>query len=99
MAPRDEEVSDIVVVVDDGNDASKLDQLAATLKTMGVNVETVDHDNGVIEGTAPTAQVAAINKLPGVNYVRSIYNYIAESQAGEAGKPESDDAEDEPIQR
>jgi hypothetical protein len=99
MARSDVDVSDIVVVADDGNDAAKLDQLAATLKTMGVTVESVDHDNGVIEGTAPTAQVAAIKKLPGVNYVRSVYNYVAESRGGDAGKADSDDAEDEPIQR
>jgi hypothetical protein len=90
------EMSDIVIVMDDGGDAAKLDQLANTLKATGVTVEDVDHDNCVIEANAATGDVARIEKLPGVKYVRKVFTYESETPPGDKG---SGNEEDETIPR
>ena len=90
-------MSDVVVVCDDPNPAA-LDPLAQSLKSLGCTVENIDRDNGVIEGTAPADKVKQIEKLPGVKYVRSVFNYVAENP-GASAADKDDDPDDEQIPR
>jgi hypothetical protein len=99
MDHNDAEMADIVVVMDDGGDAAKLDSLAAALRGMGITVEEVDHDNGVIEGTSKSEQVAAIQKIPGVKYVRKVFEYVADYPAGDPRDQDKEDSVDEDIPR
>jgi hypothetical protein len=94
MQHKDAEMSDIYVVSDDP-DPARLDALANTLKTLGCIIESIDRDNAVIEGTAPNDKVKQIEHLPGIKYVRSVFNYVAETPESNA----SDKDEDEEIPR
>jgi hypothetical protein len=98
MEHQDVEMSDIVVVADDGA-LGKLDEWVATLKAAGVFIEDVDHDNGVVEGTIASALIRTIEKIACVKYVRSVFNYVAESPGGESRDMDEDDRGDEHILR
>jgi hypothetical protein len=85
---KDSEMSDFYAVAEDP-DPAKLDSLASTLKSLGCTIESIDANEGVIEGDAPIAKIAEIKKLPNVKYVRSVFNYVAET-------PTEDDEEEIP---
>jgi hypothetical protein len=80
MAQDEAQMSDIVVVIDDSM-ADEIDKIADRIKTIGCNIEQVDHDEGVIEGTLPACKLPEIKSLPGVKYVRCVFNYEAELNA------------------
>jgi hypothetical protein len=98
MAYQDVEVSDIVIVADEPA-ADKIDDLAVTLKSIGVEIETVDHDNGVIEGTVEAIRVKIIKETPGVKFVRVVFTYVADYPMGDPRNQDSDDRPDEQIPR
>ncbi|HUB23833.1 MAG TPA: hypothetical protein VL992_00290 [Tepidisphaeraceae bacterium] len=85
MADPEVEMTDIVVVLDDSTGA-KLDELVASLKQAGVQIDDVDQDNGVVEGSVQTAKVKSIEKIPNVKYVRGVFNYLSEP-AGDGEQP------------
>jgi hypothetical protein len=97
MAYSDAIMSDIVVVVDDT--VSDFDALAEQLKQIGVTIEEIDHDNGVIEGTVIATQVTTIQKINGVKYVRSVFTYEADFPVGDPRNQDKDDRPDEEIPR
>jgi hypothetical protein len=77
MARHEEEISDIVVVLEESV-THKIEELVLTIKSAGVCVESIDNDNGVIEGTVPSGKLKSIQAIPGVKYVRDVFNYLAE---------------------
>src|SRR5437763_13962739 len=84
MDHRDAEMSDIVVVVDDEQPGTAgIDAIVAKLKSMGVQVDKVDPDQGVVEGTCETGKIKQLNTIQGVKYVRSVFNYVADFPAGD----------------
>jgi hypothetical protein len=95
----DAEMSDIVVVMDDGGDAARLDQLIITLKEMGITIEEVDHDNCVIEATVLKEHITTIEKISGVKYVRKVFEYVADYPVGDPRNQDKDDGADEQIPR
>jgi hypothetical protein len=74
---QDAYISDIVVMVDD-NPEHPFDSLLAQLKELGLHVENVKQEQGMIEGYVDAGKVAQIDKLPGVEYVRSVFTYVAD---------------------
>ena len=82
MEHQDAEVSDVTIVLKT-ECAEKLAETAGTLKTMGMAVEQIDADNGVVEGTIAADKVAEIRKWPCVQYVRVEFTYIAEYPPGD----------------
>ena len=92
MTREDREMTDIVVVLKDQPDVS-LEKAIADLKSKGVAISDVDAENGVIEGTIETCGVKALNSLPCVEYVRSVFNYTSEvSDVGNNDEEDVDDA-------
>jgi hypothetical protein len=87
MADQDIEITDIVVVFDECADGS-LDDLVAELTKAGVEIENVDRDNNVVEGSIETAKVKPLEKLPHVKYVRGVFNYLSEASDPDAPIPE-----------
>jgi hypothetical protein len=95
MAHQDAQMSDIVVVIDD---PAAIDSIVEKIKSVGATIESVDHDEGTIEGTLETAKVKDVKAIPGIKYVRSVFNYEADYPVGD---PRNQDAEncDEDIPR
>lgn len=85
------EVSDILIVIDKAYD-NRLDDIVDRLKAMNMHIESVDQDEAVIEGTVPAENLAAIQKMEGVDYVRIVFTYMAEhpatSATEDAGQPQ-----------
>lgn len=79
---QDAYISDIIVVVAESPE-NPFDKVLGQVKQMGMQVESAKEDEGVIEGTVDAAKVKAIDDLPGVEYVRSIFTYIADYPPGD----------------
>ncbi len=76
MEHQDAEVSDVIMVLKP-ECAEKLDDTAAALRKMGMEIEKTDGDNGVIEGTIGADKLDEIRKWPCVEYVRVDFTYVA----------------------
>jgi len=82
MNHRDAELSDVVVVLQDLDD-KQADQAVAQLKSAGLDVASVNKDNGTIEGCVETCKVPDLKHIPGVSYVRSVMTYTADYPPGD----------------
>lgn len=77
MEPTEIEMSDVLVVLNSAWE-DRIDQIVSTLRSMGMEIDGVDREDGVIEGTVSSDKLAGIKNLKGVDYVRSVFNYVAE---------------------
>lgn len=77
MGRRDAYLSDVLVVLSDHDD-DHYPQVIARLEAMGLKVAGFDADNGTVEGTIETAKVHALDQAEGVEYVRTVFVYIAD---------------------
>ena len=98
MNHRDAELSDVVVVLQDLDD-KQANQCVAQLKSAGLEVASINQDNGTIEGSVESCKVHDLKHIPGVSYVRSVMTYTADYPPGDPRDkdgPEQDfeDAED-----
>jgi hypothetical protein len=82
MNHHDAEITDVVVVLD-GQGAKALDSAVDSLKKLGLEVSTVNNDEGVIEGSIDTSKVNDLKAVPGVCYVRSVFTYTADFPTGD----------------
>ena len=82
MNHHDAEITDVVVVLD-GQGSKSIDAAIASLKKLGLEVSTVNNNEGVIEGSIDTAKVHDLKAVPGVCYVRSVFTYTADYPAGD----------------
>jgi hypothetical protein len=73
---QDAYISDIVVVVAESE--SPFEKVLDQVKQMGMHIESSNKDEGVIEGSIDAGKVKAIDDLPGVEYVRTVFTYIAD---------------------
>lgn len=82
------EMTNVVVVFDESADKN-IDELSGQLRQLGLCVESVDSDNGVVEGCIESAKVKSLEKVPHVKYVRGVFNYVDEPGGdGEENIPE-----------
>ncbi len=82
MNHHDAEITDVVVVLD-GQGAKSMDSTVSSLKQLGLEVSTVNNDEGVIEGSINTDKVHDLKTVPGVCYVRSVFTYTADYPCGD----------------
>ena len=75
-------MSDIVVTLDVTPERS-LDQMLVALRAAGLDVQDTDVDDATVQGIVETAKVYAIEHLPGVEYVRSNFMWIADYPPGD----------------
>lgn len=87
MANQEIEITDVVVVLDELDDATT-EQVVKKLKEMGLCVETVDNDNSVVEGSIDTHRLHDLKKIEHVRYVRQVFSYLAENASGECASDE-----------
>lgn len=78
---QDAYISDIVVVV--AESVSPFETVLDQVKLMGMHVESTNPEEGVIEGSVEAGKVKAIDDLPGVEYVRTVFTYIADYPPGD----------------
>jgi hypothetical protein len=87
---REAELSDVVVILKDPI-SIPVEQAIEQLKGSGMTVEEFDPDNGAVEGTVPAGKIGELGKLPFVQYVRRVFDYLAETPEGDS----SDESENE----
>ena len=69
MVHRDANVPNVILMIRDPY-ANDLDSVAATLKSMGVEVVAINRNKGTIEVTAPLSLILQVHDLPPVKAVR-----------------------------
>ena len=78
----DANISDIVVVLDKRWE-NDLNGALEHLKKCGMEVDTADDDNSVVEGSIETYKVHDLEKLDCVDYVRKVFSYDANYPPGD----------------
>src|SRR5205823_7558761 len=94
MSHQDAEITDVVVVLSCPDD-TKLEGVVASLKAAGLSVDTIDAENGVVEGSIDSARVRDLNKVECVRYVRPVFSYIADYPAGDPRDKDGPEAADD----
>ncbi|HZZ44977.1 MAG TPA: hypothetical protein VFE58_18720 [Tepidisphaeraceae bacterium] len=78
-------ISDITVILDNRySDDAKTDQAVDLMKKAGMQVDSVDYDNSVVEGTIAQAKVHELQQMDCVDYVRTTFTYYANFPTGQA---------------
>ena len=73
-------MSNCLIMIDQVNvDRNSLHDIAAAVREMGA-VVNVDETQHVIEAAVPAHEVPTLKAIPGVTYVRSVFNYFCGSQ-------------------
>ena len=75
-------VSEIIAVINDKH-SDDLDKIVAQLKAAGVDVSNVNSDENVVEGTVESVKLKEVGKVPGVEYVRTVFTYAANYPPGD----------------
>jgi len=78
----DAEISDLVVVLK-GEYAERQEEAQRLLRGLGMEIRSVDEDNGVVEGSIQSKHLQELKKLPCVEYVRSVFTYVADYPPGD----------------
>jgi hypothetical protein len=78
MEHRDEEVSDVMVILKRECAEGKFDEAVAELKKMAMEIDEADADHGMVQGTIRADKLGVIRKWPCVEYVRVDFTYIAD---------------------
>lgn len=78
---RDAYLSDVVIVIDDEH--YPFEQVVQTLRERGVSIQEEKPDQHVVEGAVESSRLREIDELPGVNYVRAVFTYVADFAAGD----------------
>jgi len=67
---------DMLIVIDPKHpDRNSLDELVGALECMGATIVEIDTARHVIEAVVPGSQVATLEHLGGVSYVRPVFSY------------------------
>ena len=75
-------VSEIIAVVDEKH-AEDLAKIVEQLKAAGVEISNVNDNEHVVEGTVESEKLKAVGKVPGVEYVRTVFTYAANYPPGD----------------
>jgi len=74
--------SEVIVVVESSDDKT-FDDVLSRAKNVGLEVREVRRDEHVFEGTIDSAKLVDLDKLPGVDYVRSVFTYVCDYPPGD----------------
>lgn len=70
-------MSNCLIVMDRSHeDWSSLSDIAAAVNDMGAAVVNVDEQQNVIEAAVPAHELATLRAIPGVAYIRCVFNYF-----------------------
>jgi hypothetical protein len=94
MNHHEADIADVIIVLaDQGQQA--VDGVLATLKELGLEVVDVNVGEGVIEGNCDANKVHEMKKVPGVNYIRSVFTYVADYPTGDPRDQDGPDTQPE----
>ena len=79
---QDAFISDVVVTIDETPERT-FDQMVDSLKSAGMQINDLCKDRCVIEGTVDSGKVRGIDDMPGVEYVRTVFTYVADYPPGD----------------
>jgi len=72
----DGRICDVIVTLDKRWE-NRLDEALTQLRKAGLDVRDIYGDSSVVEGTIDVGRVGALEKLDPVDYVRTVFTYIA----------------------
>jgi hypothetical protein len=97
MNHHDAEVSDVVVVLEELDDARTL-EVVKLLEAAGMTVSKVDNDESVVEGCIAADKAHGLKHVSQVRYVRTVMTYSVDYPPGDPrdldGKEERCEGED-----
>jgi hypothetical protein len=79
---QDAFISDVVITACDSPERP-FEKVVEELQQAGVQIATTNKDECVIEGTVDSGKVADIDKMPGVEFVRTVFTYVADYPPGD----------------
>ena len=82
MNHHDAEITDVVVVLEDLDDAKTQDVVKQLMST-GMTVSGIDNDNSTVEGSIVSEKVHDLKKVANVRYVRSVASYTVDYPPGD----------------
>ena len=91
---EDAEITEIIVVISKAGE-NYMNEAVEKLKAAGVEIFSTDEENDVVEGAVESALLAEIQKIPGVNYVRSVETYIADYPPGDPRDKDGVESDDD----
>ena len=82
MDHRDAYLCD-VLVIPEGSTLGDVEAVLTLLRSHGLEVRSTQTEPYVIEGTVDASRLRELDDLPGIDYVRCVYSYIADYPAGD----------------
>ena len=79
---QDAFISDVVITACDTPERS-FDSVVEDLKKQGMEIATANKDQCYIEGSVDSSKVRAIDDMPGIEYVRTLFTYVADYPPGD----------------
>jgi len=73
----DAEITEVVIVLNTAYE-NRMAEAVGKLKATGMEVDSTDEENNVIDGTIESSKLEGLRKLDCVNYVRTVMTYIAD---------------------
>jgi hypothetical protein len=80
---QDAFISDIVITACDSPERP-FETVVDELKQAGVQIANADKDQCYIEGSVESCKVRALDDMPGVEYVRTVFTYVADYPPGDS---------------
>jgi hypothetical protein len=94
MNHHDEEITDVIVVLDEKG-ATAMANVCQALKDAGLSIDEVKDQEGVVEGSICSDKLSKLKLCSGVAYVRSVFTYTADYPVGD---PRDLDGVEEPLE-
>ena len=79
---QDAFISDVVITACDTAE-HPFDKTVDELKGLGMEFAACNKDQCYIEGSVDSGKVGAIDQLPGIEYVRTLFTYVADYPPGD----------------
>jgi|HubBroStandDraft_1064217.scaffolds.fasta_scaffold518731_2 hypothetical protein len=86
------EITEVVIVLNNAYE-NRMAEAVEKLKAAGMEVDSTDEENDVVNGTIESYKLDALRKLDCVNYIRTVMTYIADYPPGDPRN--KDGAEDD----
>jgi hypothetical protein len=94
MNHHDADIAEVIIVLaDQGQQA--VNGAVSKLKEFGLEIVDVNVDEGVVEGSCDANKVHDLKKIPGINYVRSVFTYTADYPPGDPRDQDGPDTQPE----
>lgn len=82
MNHRDAEITEVVVVLDDLDDA-QTNRVVEQLKSVGLEVSKVNNEESIVEGAIDSTRLGELKKCDSVRYVRNVLTYTVDYPPGD----------------